>query len=65
MRVHLGLFFLAPVAQDPIDFLERLLVVAPVHLVGDGEVFIGVDVMEGERPRVALGDGILQRFATE
>ena len=65
MRVHLDRFFLAPVAQDPVDLLERLLVVAPVHLVGDGEVFVGMDVMEGEGARIALGGGILQAFAAE
>ena len=46
MRVHVGLLFLAPVAHEPVELLQRGLVVAAIALEGDGDVFAGMDVME-------------------
>ena len=40
-----------------IDLVERLLVVAAVDLVGDGEVLLGVNVVEGDGPGLAVRDG--------
>ena len=62
MRIHVGLLFLAPVAHEPVELLQRLVVVAAVTLEGDGDVFAGVDVMEGEGAGVAFGGGVLQRL---
>ena len=61
MRVHLDWLFLAPVAHEPVEFLQRGVVVAAVALEGDGDVFAGVDVVEGKGTRVAFGAGGLQR----
>ena len=61
MRVHVGVCFLAPVAHEPVELLQRGLVVAAVALEGDGDVFAGMDVMEGEGAGVAFGDRVLQR----
>src|SRR5262249_729322 len=57
LRVHLGGLVLAPVAQDPVDLLQRGVVVLAVALVGDGEVFAGVDVMQRNGAGVAQADG--------
>ena len=53
--------FLAPVAHEPVELLQRGIVVAAVALEGDGDVFAGVQMMEGKRAGVAFGAGILQR----
>ena len=63
MRVHARRLFLAPVAHEPVELLQRGVVVTAVTLVGDGDVFAGVNVMERERARVAFGDRGLQRHA--
>ena len=55
-----GLFF-APVAHEPVELLQRGVVVTAVALEGDGDVFAGVEMMEGERAGVAFGAGVLQR----
>ena len=60
VRIHVGLLFLAPVAHEPIELLQRGLVVAAVALEGDGDVFAGMDVVESERAGVAFGDRVLQ-----
>jgi hypothetical protein len=65
LRVHLDWLLLAPVAQQRIDLGQRRLVVAAVHLVGDGQIFVGVDVVERDRPRLALGARGLQAIAAE
>ncbi len=62
VRVHVGLFALAPVAQEPIELLQRRLVVPAVALVGDGDVFVGMHVVQRDRARVAFGDRVLQGF---
>ena len=55
MPIHRGLVLAAPVAKEVIDLLQRVFVVAAVALEGDGEVFVGMGVMEGE------GAGFAQR----
>src|SRR5947209_3050767 len=65
MRVHPHGLVLAPVAQDGVDLVESGFVVAAVHLVGDGQILVGVDVMQRDRARFALGSGVLQGLATE
>ncbi len=64
-RVHVGRFAAPPVAQEPVEFFQRGLVVAPVALIGDGDVFAGMDVVQGDGARLALGDGVLQPARTE
>src|SRR6202023_3591262 len=59
-RIHLDLFVLPPVAQDVIDLLERVRVVLTIALVGDRQVFAGVDVVQRNRARIAIGDGTPQ-----
>jgi hypothetical protein len=54
------LFAAPPVAQEPVELFQRGLVVASVALVGDGDVFVGMDVMHRDCSRVALGDRVLQ-----
>jgi hypothetical protein len=58
--VHVGFFFLTPIAHEPVELFQRGLVVVAVALVGNGDVFAGVDVMEGEGAGVAFGNGVLQ-----
>src|SRR6202158_2082812 len=48
------------VAQEPVDPAQRRRVVAAVALEGDGDVFVGMDVMHRDGSRVALGDRVLQ-----
>ena len=45
----------APVAEVMIELFQRRFVVTPVALEGDGEVFVGMGVMERE------GAGFIQR----
>jgi hypothetical protein len=45
--------------------MRRIFVIAAVALVGDGEFFAGMDVMQRDRARVALGDRVLQIFTSE
>ncbi len=63
--VHGGGFAGAPVAQRPVDLLHRLRVVPAFHLIGDGRVFLEVDVVEGDGAGIAIGGRVLQRFAAE
>src|SRR6266446_10375398 len=55
-RIHMNVFVLSPVAEEPVQSLERLLVIAPVALVSDRNIFVGVNVMKGERAGVAVRD---------
>ena len=55
MTIHRGLVLAAPVAEEMIELLERFFVVAAVALEGDGEVFAGMRVVQGE------GAGLVQR----
>src|SRR5262249_29979969 len=50
---------------DVVDLLERLVVVAAVALERDGEVFVGVNVMQRDRPRVAIGDRVLKTLTAQ
>ncbi len=52
----MNVFVLSPVAEEPVQSLERLLVIAPVALVSDRNIFVGVNVMKGERAGVAVRD---------
>jgi hypothetical protein len=56
---------LAPVAQEPVELFQRGLVVAAVALEGDGDVFVGMDVMQGDAAGVAFGDRVLQGSRAE
>ena len=58
MRVHQVSWFLAPVTHEPVELLQRLVVVAAVALVGDGDVFARMEMMEGDRAGIAVGDGV-------
>ena len=64
-RIHRDLFVLAPVAHEPVELLQRILVVTAVALIGDRDVFVGVDVMERDRPGVAVRDRRLEAAAAE
>jgi hypothetical protein len=44
-----------------VELLQRGLVVTAIALEGDGDVFAGVEMMEGEGAGVAFGAGVLQR----
>ena len=55
MPIHRGLFLAAPVAKEVIELFQRVFVVAPVALEGDGEVFVGMGVVERK------GAGLAQR----
>ena len=65
MGIHSDRLFLPPIAQKVVDLCQRALVVSAVHLVGDRQVFVGVDVMKRNCPRFAFGCGVLQALATE
>ncbi|MGY4482350.1 hypothetical protein ACVWWR_001541 [Bradyrhizobium sp. LM3.2] len=49
VTVHDRLVLGAPVAQEVVELLQRRFVVTPVALEGDGKVFAGMGVVEGER----------------
>ena len=55
MAIHHGLVLAAPVAEIVVDLLQCLFVVAPFALEGDGEVFIGMGVVERK------GAGVVRR----
>jgi hypothetical protein len=55
LRVHADLLLLPPVAEVGVQLLQRLVVEAAVLLVGDGEVFVGVDVVQAKRAGLGLG----------
>src|SRR5262249_30622326 len=56
--IHLGLFLGTPVAQEVVELLQRLFIVAPVALERDGEGFVGMGVVEGEGAGPVLGGRI-------
>jgi hypothetical protein len=62
MRIHARLFGAAPVAQEPVKLLQRGIVVTSVALVGDRDVFTGMQVMHRDGARVAFRDRVLQRL---
>ena len=55
MTIHRGLVLAAPVAEKVVELLQRFFVVAPVTLEGDGEIFVGVGVVERK------GAGFIER----
>src|SRR6266852_347582 len=59
-RIHMNVFVLAPVAEEPVQSLERLLVIAAVAPVRDRNIFFGVNVMERESAGVAVGDRVFE-----
>ena len=61
LTVHRGLFLAAPVAEEVIELLQRFFVVAPVALEGDGEVFVGMGVVERERAGFVQRGRVLDR----
>ena len=64
-RIHVGGFAAPPVAQEPVELLDRRIVVAAIALVGDGDVFTGMDVVQRDGAGITLGDGILQPARAE
>lgn len=54
-RVHVGRLVAPPVAQELVDLLEALLIVAPVALVYDLGPFLGVDEIELEAAGLRTG----------
>ena len=65
MRVHPDGLVLPPITQERIELCQSVLIVSAVDLIGDGQVFIGVHVMERDGARLAIGDRVLQGLATE
>ena len=59
--IHRGLFLAAPVAEKVIELLQRVFVVAAVALEGDGQVFVGMGVVEGERAGLVPRGRIMDR----
>ena len=55
MTIHRGLVLAAPVAEKVIELLQRFFVVASVALEGDGEIFLGMGVVERQ------GAGFIER----
>ena len=51
--VHTDFFVGPPIAHEMIELLERSIVILAVTLEGDGEVFLGVDVVHGKGARLA------------
>ncbi|MNT47418.1 hypothetical protein D3C72_1841320 [compost metagenome] len=54
-RIHLGRLVATPVAQEPVDLLQPLRIIATVALVGDLRLFLRMDEIELERARLAGG----------
>jgi hypothetical protein len=63
--VHVGGQAGAPVPERLIDLLKGGLVVFAIHLVGDGGVFLQVDVVESDSASVAVGGRVLQGFGAQ
>src|SRR3974390_2279492 len=61
MRIHVRRLALAPVAHEPVELLQRGLVITAVALEGDGDVLTGVHVRERQAARVAFRGRVLQR----
>ena len=57
-------FVAAPVAHQIVDLLEGGGNVAAIHLVGDGQAFLGVDVIERKGAGFAAGRERLVRIQT-
>ena len=59
--IHRGLFLAAPVAEEVIELFQAFFVVAPVALEGDGQVFVGMSMVEGKGAGVAERGRIMDR----
>ncbi|MFK4537784.1 hypothetical protein ABIA00_005967 [Bradyrhizobium ottawaense] len=57
--VHDRLVLGAPVAQEVIELLQRRFVIAAITLEGDGQVFAGMGVVEGEGLGFAQRGGVV------
>ena len=64
LRVHPRLVVVAPVAQEVVELLQPVLVVAAVALEGDGDGVVAVGVLQRDAARVAVGDHGLQRVGS-
>src|SRR6266849_2530814 len=64
-RIHMNVFIHAPVADEPVKSLERLLVIAAVAPVRDRNIFVGVNVMKGESAGVAIRDRVFEPVVTK
>ena len=65
MTVHDRLVLVTPVAEIVIELLQRRFVVAPVPLEGDGQVFAGMGVMEGEGAGLVFRGRIMDRAGAD
>ena len=61
MPIHRGGVLAAPVAEEVIELLESFFVVAAVALEGDGEIFVGMGMVEGEGAGFVQRGGIMHR----
>jgi hypothetical protein len=61
VTVHHRFILGAPVAQEVVELLQRAFVVAALALEGDGEVFAGMGVVEGEGAGLVQRGGIVHR----
>ena len=61
MRIHAGGLLFTPIAHEPVELLQRGVIVTAIVLEGDGNVFAGVEMMKGESAGVAFCAGVLQR----
>src|SRR6202035_3696370 len=59
--IHRGLVLAAPVTKIVIELLQRVFVVTAVALEGDGEVFLGMGVVERQRAGFAQRGGVVDR----
>jgi len=65
VTIHHGLVLGAPVPKIVVELLQRLFVVAPIALEGDGEVLVGVGVVERKGAGFVLGGRIVDRSGSE
>ena len=61
LRVHPREVVVAPVAQEVVELLQPVFVVAAVALEGDGDLVVAVGVLERDRAGVAVRHHVLQR----
>ena len=65
LRVHPRLLVVAPVAQEVVELLQAVFVVAPVALEGDRDGVVAVGVLQRDGAGVAVGHDGLQRVAAD
>ena len=61
-RVHLDGLVRAPIAQQPVQLRQSLLVITSVAPKGNGQAFAGMSVEYCEAAGIAVGDGVLRAF---